>query len=84
MTCADSLSSVVEPGKQVEQTKRPKQTCRYCSAQQTYRLGLCSVCSLSVCEACGNVQFSGGNRTVTHKECLRNSDDGFSMIKFVR
>jgi hypothetical protein len=68
----------------VESAARPKVNCRYCGATQTYRLGLCSVCALSVCETCGNVQYAAGERKVTHRECLRSNDDGFKMIKFVR
>jgi len=36
-----------------------------------------------VCEECGNVQISHGARHVTHKSCLKKTDGGFKMIKFV-
>jgi len=31
----------------------------------------------------GNVQISHGARHVTHKSCLKKTDGGFKMIKFV-
>jgi len=58
-------------------------TCSYCGAVESRRLGECSVCNRSVCEKCGNVQFSGNGRHVTHKSCLKKADGGFKMIKFV-
>jgi hypothetical protein len=36
-----------------------------------------------VCEKCGNIQHSHGEREVVHDECLKKSSDSFSMIKFV-
>lgn len=48
------------------------------------RLGACTVCHRTVCERCGNVQISSGERRVTHAECLRRDDGAFKMIKFVR
>jgi ribosomal protein L32 len=46
-------------------------------------LGDCSVCHRTVCEKCGNTQFSHGERHVTHNACLKKTDGGFKMIKFV-
>jgi hypothetical protein len=46
-------------------------------------LGDCSVCKRVVCEFCGNVQISMGERSVTHRECLKKSKGGFKMIRFV-
>ena len=40
--------------------------------------------AFKTCERCGNVQIAGGDRKVTHRECLRKADDHFKMIKFVR
>jgi hypothetical protein len=59
-------------------------TCPYCGSDSGRHLGLCSVCSRSVCERCGNIQFVSGERKVTHKECLHRDDGAFKMIKFVR
>lgn len=57
--------------------------CTYCGAKGTRRLGACDVCGRSVCERCGNTQHARGERKVTHDECLKRGDNGFSMIKFV-
>ena len=48
------------------------------------RLGECSVCHRVVCEHCGNVQIASGERTVTHRECLKKADGQFRMIRFVK
>jgi hypothetical protein len=37
-----------------------------------------------VCEKCGNIQHCGGDREVVHNECLSDTGDSFSMIKFVK
>lgn len=58
--------------------------CRHCGATDAERIGHCSVCGLSVCEKCGNVQHARGEKRVTHNTCLKHDDDGFSMIKFVK
>jgi hypothetical protein len=58
--------------------------CPHCGSTAARRLGECSVCHRTVCEHCGNVQIAGGQRRVTHRECLRKADDHFKMIKFVR
>ena len=58
--------------------------CPHCGSNGTRRLGECNVCHRSVCEHCGSVQFSGGVRSVYHKECLKKSDGQFKMIKFVQ
>lgn len=58
--------------------------CPHCGANDTRRLGACSVCERSVCEHCGNIQIVGGERRVTHSDCLRRDEDAFKMIKFVR
>jgi len=57
--------------------------CSYCGAHKSRHLGECSVCCRPVCEECGNVQISHGARHVTHKSCLKKTDGGFKMIKFV-
>jgi hypothetical protein len=36
-----------------------------------------------VCERCGNIQVTGGERKPMHRECLRKSGGGFKMIKLV-
>lgn len=61
-----------------------KGNCPFCGAAEVRHFGRCSVCDHSVCEKCGNVQYSGGERKVTHRECLHRDEDGFKMIKFVR
>jgi len=68
----------------VESSGHPGVSCAFCRAESTRYLGHCSVCDHSVCEHCGNVQYSNGERKVTHRECLHKDDDGFKMIKFVR
>jgi hypothetical protein len=57
--------------------------CPYCGANASRRLGDCSVCHRVVCEKCGNVQISHGDRHVTHNACLKKAEGGFRMIKFV-
>ena len=59
------------------------EVCPYCGATAVRRLGYCNVCDRVVCERCGNVHIVGGERRVTHSECLRKDNDSFSMIKFV-
>lgn len=59
-------------------------TCAFCGAENPVRIGYCCVCDHVVCDRCGNVQYSGGERKVTHRECLHKHDDGFKMIKFVK
>jgi hypothetical protein len=58
--------------------------CPHCGSRDTRRIGECTVCHKSVCEHCGNVQIAGGVRKVAHRECLKNVDGHFKMIKFVR
>ena len=58
--------------------------CPHCGSTATRRLGKCSVCDKDVCERCGSVQHSGGERRAVHRECLRKADGHFTMIKFVR
>jgi len=58
--------------------------CPHCGATVTRRLGECSVCGKGVCEHCGSVQLSTGTRKPIHRECLKNADGHFKMIKFVR
>ena len=58
--------------------------CPYCGANNSRRLGECSVCHRFVCEKCGNVQISHGERHVTHQACLHKHEGGFKMIKFVK
>ena len=57
--------------------------CPHCGATDAHRLGHCKVCGLSVCEKCGNIQHSHGEQEVVHNECLSDSGDSFSMIKFI-
>ena len=59
-------------------------TCSFCGTENSPRLGFCIVCDRAVCHHCGNVQYTGGERKVIHKECLDKHEDGFTMIKFVR
>lgn len=58
--------------------------CPHCGAVSAVRLGSCKVCGLSVCEKCGNIQHSHGEREVVHNECLHKTGDSFTMIKFVK
>jgi hypothetical protein len=57
--------------------------CMHCGAVAR-PLGRCTVCGFSVCAKCGNVQHSHGERRPTHDSCLKDDDDGFSMIRFVK
>ena len=57
--------------------------CPHCGSTDTRRIGECVVCHKQVCERCGNVQIAGGTRRVTHRECLKNAEGHFKMIKFV-
>jgi hypothetical protein len=57
--------------------------CRHCGAVDAARIGQCVVCGLSVCERCGNVQHTHGERRIIHDSCLRQDGGGFTMIKFV-
>ena len=61
-----------------------KRMCRHCASLDAAKLGTCVVCGLSVCEKCGNVQHTRGERRVIHDSCLRDDEDGFQMIKFVK
>lgn len=58
--------------------------CPHCGEKDGRRLGGCAVCHRTVCERCGNVSFVGGERRVTHAECLRRDEGAFKMIRFVR
>lgn len=58
--------------------------CPHCASTESRRLGECAVCHRTVCDHCGNVQLSSGERKIVHKECLKKADDHFRMIKFVR
>ena len=57
--------------------------CPHCGSTDTRRIGECVVCHKQVCERCGNVQIAGGTRRATHRECLKNAEGHFKMIKFV-
>jgi len=57
--------------------------CPHCGCMSARRLGVCSVCGMEVCERCGSLQLSAGERKALHRECLKKADDHFSMIKFV-
>jgi hypothetical protein len=58
--------------------------CRHCGAVDSPRIGQCVVCGLAVCERCGNVQHTHGERKIIHDSCLHQDGGGFTMIKFVR
>jgi hypothetical protein len=58
--------------------------CPYCGANDSRRLGDCPVCHHAVCDKCGNIQLSHGERRATHNACLKKADGGFKMIKFVK
>ncbi len=58
--------------------------CLYCGAETTRHLGICKFCGVGVCEKCGNIQVSMGERFAAHDACLKQQDGGFSMIKFVK
>ncbi len=59
--------------------------CNHCGAPNPELLGHCDVCSLWVCDKCGNTQHRGGESVVVHDSCLEDlGDSGFSMIKFVK
>ncbi len=58
--------------------------CRHCGALDSRRLGQCVVCDMAVCEKCGNVQHTHGERRVIHDACLSKDEGAFTMIKFVR
>jgi hypothetical protein len=58
--------------------------CRHCGAIDATKIGQCAVCSMAVCEKCGNVQHTHGERRVIHDSCLRDDEGGFTMIKFVK
>jgi len=58
--------------------------CAHCGAVGARRCGACHVCGLSVCDRCGNIQFTKGERRPVHDSCLKETSDSFSMIKFVK
>jgi hypothetical protein len=58
--------------------------CHHCGASNVVRFGECHVCAGTVCERCGNVQYIKGERKVVHDDCLEQTSDSFSMIKFVK
>ena len=58
--------------------------CIHCGAIGASRLGNCSVCTFAVCAKCGNIQHVRGDKRVTHNDCLKHDEGGFSMIKFVK
>lgn len=57
--------------------------CPHCGSTETRRIGECTVCHRPACEQCANVQIAGGERRVTHRECLKHAEGHFKMIKFV-
>ena len=61
-----------------------KRMCLYCGNETTRHLGICKFCGVGVCEKCGNIQVSMGERFAAHDSCLKHQDGGFSMIKFVK
>jgi translation initiation factor 2 beta subunit (eIF-2beta)/eIF-5 len=62
----------------------PERVCTHCGAVDSHKLGRCTVCYLSVCDRCGNVQHVHGERQPVHNACLSEGDHGFTMIKFVK
>jgi hypothetical protein len=56
----------------------------HCHTEKVRHLGRCNVCDRDVCDRCGNVQYVGGARRVTHDDCVHKEESGFTMIKFVR
>jgi translation initiation factor 2 beta subunit (eIF-2beta)/eIF-5 len=58
--------------------------CTHCGAVDSHKLGQCTVCYMSVCERCGNIQHIHGERRPIHNSCLAEGDHGFTMIKFVK
>ena len=58
--------------------------CPHCGSTNTRRLGNCTVCHHAVCEHCGSIQMSGGERKPMHRECLRKSGGDFKMIRIVK
>lgn len=58
--------------------------CRHCGGIDRPKLGQCAVCGMAVCDKCGNIQHTGGERRVLHDSCLREDDGGFKMIRFVK
>jgi hypothetical protein len=84
MADRDCARDVVRGSVAVSTTGGMAKFCPHCGAFGTPRLGSCSVCHLSVCEKCGNIQHIKGERTIIHNECLRDSGDSFTMIKFVK
>jgi hypothetical protein len=58
--------------------------CRHCGALDARKLGQCVVCDMAVCERCGNVQHTHGERRVIHDECLSKDENAFTMIRFVK
>ena len=58
--------------------------CPHCGTTATRRIGECNVCRRVACEHCGNVHYRGGDRVITHRECLAKESLGFKMIKFVK
>ena len=58
--------------------------CPHCGAVEAVRLGSCHICKLAACEKCGNIQHAKGEKQIVHNECLKDSGDSFSMIKFVK
>ena len=58
--------------------------CTHCGAVDPHKLGHCTVCYLSVCDRCGNIQHIHGEQRVVHNACLSDGDHGFTMIKFVK
>jgi hypothetical protein len=62
----------------------PSRLCTNCGALDAPRLGRCVICYMPVCEKCGNVQHTHGERRVIHDACLSQDESAFSMIKFVQ
>jgi len=58
--------------------------CRHCGAIDARKLGQCTVCDMAVCERCGNVQHTCGERKIIHDDCLSRDENAFTMIKFVK
>jgi hypothetical protein len=67
-----------------DSTTELSRLCRHCGAVDARKLGPCTVCEMAVCERCGNVQHTRGERKIIHDNCLASDENAFTMIKFVK
>lgn len=68
----------------VDATPELSRLCRHCGALDSLKIGRCVVCDMAVCERCGNIQHTHGQRRVIHDSCLKEDEGGFTMIRFVK